>query len=292
MAAVVANPGTLFIVATPLGNLGDLSPRAAEVLGNCAVLLAEDTRHTGMLCKRLGIEAARFVSLHEHNEEERLGRVLDVLGRGEDVALVSDAGTPLMADPGYRLVAAAREAGFRVSPVPGPSAITAALSAAGLPPMPFAFLGFAPRKAAERRRFFEPWADLPVTLVFFERKNRLADTLAVAASLLGPRRICLARELTKEHEQFILARLDDLDDLGSPDMPLRGEFTVVVGPSEAPCETSEADLERLIAEEAAHGGRPREIVRRVMERSSGWSAKTVYDKVRAVGASSHGGRDR
>ena len=176
--------GTLFIVATPLGNLGDLSPRAAEVLGRCALVLAEDTRHTGLLCKRLGIEAARFVSLHEHNEEARLGLVLDVLGRGEDAALVSDAGTPLLADPGYRLVAAAREAGFTVSPVPGPSAVTAALSASGLPPMPFAFLGFAPRKDAERRRFFEVWAGQPATLVFFERKSRLEGTLAVAAQVL------------------------------------------------------------------------------------------------------------
>ena len=289
MAAVVT--GTLFVVATPLGNLADFSPRGAEVLGGCALVLAEDTRRTGLLCKRLGIEAARFVSLHEHNEDQRLGLVLEALERGEDAALVSDAGTPLLSDPGYRLVCAAREAGFRVSPVAGPSAVTAALSASGLPPMPFAFLGFAPRKQAERRRFFEPWADLPVTLVFFERKSRLADSLAMAAEVLGPRRACLARELTKEHEQFILLRLDDLDGLGSPDMPLRGEFTVVVGPPEASSETSEADLERLIREEAAHGGRPREVVRRVMERTSGWSAKAVYDMVLAVGASSGNGRD-
>ncbi len=280
--------GTLFVVATPLGNLGDLSPRAAEVLGACQVVLAEDTRRTGLLCKRLGIEAARFVSLHEHNEEQRLEAVLGALARGEDAALVSDAGTPLLSDPGYRLVAAAREAGYRVSPVPGPSAVTAALSAAGLPPMPFAFLGFAPRKAAERRRWLEPFAALPSSLVFFERKSRLMDTLAACAEVLGPRRVCLARELTKEHEQFILGRLDDLDGL---DAPMRGEFTVVVGPPEAAPATSEADLERLVAEEAARGGRPRDIVRRVMRRASGWNSKTVYDKVRASGASRHGGKD-
>jgi 16S rRNA (cytidine1402-2'-O)-methyltransferase len=153
----------LWVVATPLGNPGDLSPRAREVLAAADLLLAEDTRRAGLLFQRLGIRSKGFLSLFEHNEEARIGTVLAALERGESVALFSDAGTPLLSDPGFRLVRACREAGFAVSPVPGPSAPAAALSASGLPPQPFVFLGFLPRKDGDIRRFLEPFAALPAT---------------------------------------------------------------------------------------------------------------------------------
>ena len=159
--------GTLWIVATPLGNPGDLSPRAKETLEGATLVLAEDTRRAGQLFARCGMKHHGFSSFHDHNEEERLPRVLEALESGQQVALISDAGTPLLSDPGFRLVRACRERGIPVKPVPGPSAPVTALCASGLPPLPFVFLGFPPRKEGERETFFAPYATLPVTLIFF-----------------------------------------------------------------------------------------------------------------------------
>ncbi len=263
---------TLFIVATPLGNPSDLSPRAAGVLADAAVVLAEDTRRTGLLLKTLGIAARRLASFHEHNEEARLPQVLGWLGEGLDVALVSDAGTPLLADPGFRLVRAAREAGFAVSPVPGPSAVAAALSAAGLAPYPFSFLGFPPRSAGEARELFARFGATGATLVFYERKNRLAETLAAALSALGDRECVICRELTKTFEEFLSGRLSEF---AGRELELLGEVTVVVGPGGG--ERSEADMARtVLAEEAAAGGKPREAARRAAARLSGWTVKELY----------------
>ena len=154
-----SNSGTLWIVATPLGNPGDLSPRAREVLETADGILAEDTRRAGLLLSRCGLNVTTpFTSFHDHNEEARLPQVLELLQAGKTLALVSDAGTPLLSDPGYRLVRACRKAGIRVSPVPGPSAPVAALSASGLPPQPFVFLGFLPRKKAEQEAALRPYA--------------------------------------------------------------------------------------------------------------------------------------
>lgn len=266
----------LYIVATPIGNAADMSPRAAAVLSAADVVLAEDTRRSGQLCKRLGIEARRFVSLHEHNEAERLPQVVDALRGGGVVALVSDAGTPLLSDPGYRLVAACREEGLRVTPVPGPCSFVAALSAAGLPPQPFVFLGFLPRGAGAARNFLMPYAALPATLAFFERKTRLKASLGVAREVLGNRRACVARELTKVHEEFILGDLDGL----CRDCPeLLGEITVLVGPPEAPERAGEADVSAVLAEESARGGKPREVARRAAARLPGVSAKDIYERL-------------
>lgn len=263
---------TLFIVATPLGNPSDLSPRAAGILAEAAVVLAEDTRRTGLLLKTLGIAARRLASFHEHNEEARLPQVLGWLGEGLDVALVSDAGTPLLADPGFRLVRAAREAGFVVSPVPGPSAVAAALSAAGLAPYPFSFLGFPPRSAGEARELFARFGATGATLVFYERKNRLAETLATALSALGDRECVICRELTKTFEEFLSGRLSEF---AGREMELLGEVTVVVGPGGG--ERSEADTARCVLdEEAAAGGKPREAARRAAARLSGWTVKELY----------------
>ena len=263
---------TVFIVATPLGNPGDVSPRAAEVLATAGTVLCEDTRRTGLLLKTLGLTARRLVSFHEHNEEARLPQVLAMLAEGQDIALVSDAGTPLLADPGYRLVRAAREAGYAVSPVPGPSAILAALSAAGLAPYPFSFLGFPPRTASEARELFARFGATGATLVFFERKTRLRATLEAALEALGDRDCVLCRELTKTFEEFLPGTLAGF---AGRDLELLGEVTVVVGPGRA-ARSSEEEAARVAAEEAAAGGKPREVARRAATRLSGWTVKEVY----------------
>lgn len=267
--------GRLFIVATPLGNTADFSPRAAQVVESADVVLAEDTRRTGLLLKHLGIAAKRLVSFHEHNEEARLPQVLAMLAEGLDVAQVSDAGTPLVADPGYRLVQAAREAGYAVSPVPGPSAILAALCAAGLAPYPFSFLGFPPRSASEARALFARFGATGATLVFFERKNRLGATLAAALEVLGDRDCVICRELTKTFEEFLPGRLADF---AGKDLELLGEVTVVVGPGGA-VRTEAAEAAAVVAEETAAGGRPKEVARRALSRLSGWTLKEVYAMV-------------
>lgn len=272
--------GTVWIVATPLGNLGDLSPRARETLERVGVVLAEDTRRTGQLLQLAGISGKRLLSLHEHNEEERLGEVLDLLAAGTDAAVVSDAGTPLIADPGYRLVAACRERGLTVSPVPGPCAPIAALMGSGLPPYPFVFLGFLPRREGEIRALFRQYADLQATLVFFERKNRIARTLKVAGDVLGERDFCLARELTKKHEQFINGRLGE--PLADPD-GLRGELTVVIGPPQA-ATSSREEVEGLIRDMAGQGLSPRDMARTIRSRTTGWTAKDIYALVLERGA--------
>lgn len=272
--------GTVWIVATPLGNLGDLSPRARETLERVGVVLAEDTRRTGQLLQLAGISGKRLLSLHEHNEEERLGEVLDLLAAGTDAAVVSDAGTPLIADPGYRLVAACRERGLTVSPVPGPCAPIAALMGSGLPPYPFVFLGFLPRREGEIRALFRQYADLQATLVFFERKNRIARTLEVAGDVLGERDFCLARELTKKHEQFINGRLGE--PLADPD-GLRGELTVVIGPPQA-ATSSREEVEGLIRDMAGQGLSPRDMARTIRSRTTGWTAKDIYALVLERGA--------
>lgn len=201
--------GRLWIVATPIGNPGDLSPRAAEVLTNVAFVLAEDTRRSGQLFARCGIKAQKFISLHEHNEEDQLGFVLGELLAGKNAALISDAGMPVLSDPGFRLVKACRETGIEVSVVPGPSAILAALAGSGLAPQPFAFLGFLPRKENEQAKIFSQFQASGCSLVFFERKDRLAQTLQVAHTCLGRREVCIARELTKTHEEFIFGVLGE-----------------------------------------------------------------------------------
>jgi len=239
------------------------------------VVLAEDTRRTGLLLKTLDITANRLVSFHEHNEEDRLPQVLAWLAAGEDVALVSDAGTPLLADPGYRLVRAAREAGYAVHPVPGPSAILAALSAAGLAPYPFSFLGFPPRAASEARELFARFGATGASLVFFERKNRLADTLAVALAALSDRDCVICRELTKTFEEFLPGRLSEF---AGRDLELLGEVTVVVGPGEAR-RSGEAEVVAVLAEEATLGGKPKDVARRAVSRLSGWTAKELYAMV-------------
>ncbi len=268
----------LWVVATPLGNPGDLSPRAAEILQQADVVLAEDTRRAGLLFQRLGLKAKGFVSFFEHNEESRVQSVVNWLESGKDVALISDAGTPLLSDPGYRLVRACREHGLEVSPVPGPSAPMAALCACGLPPYPYTFLGFLPRAEQAVKATLGDYAAIRTTLVFFERKSRLRSTLSLALEVLGERPCAICRELTKEHEEFILGGLAEL---ARDEREYLGEMTVVIAPPERGGKLDDDALDTLIAEENAAGGKPKEISRRVAERAHGWTAKAVYERLTA-----------
>ncbi|SKA64574.1 16S rRNA (cytidine1402-2'-O)-methyltransferase [Desulfobaculum bizertense DSM 18034] len=263
----------LYVVATPLGNLGDLSPRAFHVLSAADVVLAEDTRRSGQLFHRLGIPAHGFVSFHEHNEDARTAHVIETLQEGKSVALISDAGTPLMSDPGFTLVRECRREGLDVVPVPGASAPLTALSASGIPPLPFTFLGFLPRKVSEQKRLFATHGATGATLVFFERKNRLMESLALAHECLGARDVCVCRELTKAHEDFINGNLAELDSL---EVPLLGEFTIVVGPPSKNERATQDEVCALLEREREAGGKPRQLARRVADQVQGWSSKDVY----------------
>jgi 16S rRNA (cytidine1402-2'-O)-methyltransferase len=264
----------LWVVATPLGNPGDLSPRARETLAGADVILAEDTRRAARFCAGHGIPARRLLSFFEHNEEKRTEEALRLLKAGRSLALISDAGTPLLADPGYRLVRACRREGIAVSPLPGPSAPAAALSAAGIPPLPYSFLGFLPRDAAGRKSLFASFAATPGSLVFFERRDRLRASLAAARKILGPRELAICRELTKTHEEFILTRLERTAELPEE---LLGELTIVIGPPERVERLPEREVRRLIAAApAGHGLKPREAARRLQDAAPGWSVKEIY----------------
>lgn len=236
------------------------------------VVLAEDTRRAGLLCQRCGVTARRFISFHDHNEVEKTDDMLALIAEGKTLALISDAGLPLVADPGYRLVRACRAASVPVSVIPGPCAPVTALAGSGIAPQPFAFLGFLPRSRADQEKTLAPFANLHLTLIFFERKDRLAETLSVAHAVLGSRELCIARELTKTHEEYLSGRLED----GVPAGELLGEITVVVGPPESDGLTERDVLLQLISEERALGGSPRDVARRVQTRTTGWTVKAIY----------------
>ncbi len=243
----MAGPGVLYVVATPIGNMGDISARAREILAASSAVAAEDTRRSGRLLRELGLERP-LVSLHEHNERARVAELVGRLQAGESLALISDAGTPLVSDPGYLLVAAAIDAGIAVAPVPGPTAAIAALSAAGLPCDRFCFEGFLPARAAARRRRLAELAAETRTLVLYEAPHRIAECLAdLAAACGGERRACVAREITKRFETFYRGSLSALAERAKTDADLaRGESVVVVeGAPEA--EPSVARLDEILA---------------------------------------------
>jgi len=259
--------GTLHVVATPIGNLEDVTLRALRVLAEADLVFAEDTRRTRILLDRHGV-AARPRSLHAHNEQSRIEMALEALAGGGRVALVSDAGTPLISDPGDRLVAAAVRAGHTVEALPGPSAVLAALAVSGLRPQPFTFVGFLPRRAGERRALLDTLRERPETLVLFESPRRLAKTLADLLESFGDRRACVARELTKLHEE---ARRGTLSELAAAYAEgALGEITVVVAGcgDEAAAGAAGADAAEEMDESAAddriraligEGKRPREV---------------------------------
>jgi 16S rRNA (cytidine1402-2'-O)-methyltransferase len=226
---VVKPRGRLQVVATPIGNMGDVSARARQALESATAVAAEDTRHTGALLQALGISRP-LLSLHAHNETQRVPELLARLAAGETIALVSDAGTPLLSDPGYELVRAATEAGIDVEAIPGPSAITAALAVAGLPVSRFCFEGFLPARERERRAYLAQLSGETRTLVFFEAPHRIAATLSdLAAELGNERRAVVARELTKAHETIYRGTLTELAQRSlKEDNFQRGEITIVV----------------------------------------------------------------
>ena len=273
-------PGTLTIVSTSLGNREDLSPRAARALREAELIVAEDTRSARRLLSDIGAASATtpILSCFDANEEARAAEIADRLRAGARVALVSEAGTPLVSDPGYRVVAAAIAAGARVVPVPGPSAVLAALVAAGLPTDRFLFLGFPPRRSGARRRLFESVRGLPFTLVLYESPLRTAATLADLAAVLGPaRRACVARELTKPHEELVRDQLDALAARYAAARPL-GEVTLVVAgaPDDAAREAWDDEaLSREAAALAAEGLSARDAARELAA-MSGRPRREVY----------------
>jgi 16S rRNA (cytidine1402-2'-O)-methyltransferase len=272
--------GTLYLVATPIGNLEDVSLRALRVLREARVIAAEDTRVTRRLLGRYRIEA-RPLSLHAANEHQRLPAVLNALAEG-DVALVSDAGTPTVSDPGAALVAAALAAGHAVVPIPGPSAVLAALAASGLGGGPFTFVGFLSRRGGERRAALARLADLPHPIVLFEAPTRLLATLRDLQAALGDRPAAAARELTKLHEEIVRADLGALVKHFEATPP-RGELTLVVGPAapgkaSAASDLSEAAIDAALREATAGGLRPRAAAAEVARRT-GRPAREIYRRL-------------
>jgi len=265
--------GTLFIVAVPIGNLDDLTPRGLRVLRSVAVVAAEDTRHFATLARHHGIET-RAVSYHDHNEESRTRELVGRLQGGEDVALVSDAGTPLVSDPGYRLVRAAIEMGVNVTSLPGPSAVTTALAASGLPPHPFRFVGFLPRTAAARRAVLEALRSDDATLIAFEAPRRLVDALRDALAVLGDRPACLARNLTKPHERYQRGTLSALLAELEAEEVVRGECTLLIGGAAdgaGSAAEAEADAALLLGAQA-----PARAVQELLVRRHGLSKRDAY----------------
>lgn len=270
--------GTLYLVATPIGNLEDMSPRAVRVLREAALIAAEDTRQTKKLLNHFGIQA-KPVSYFEHNKLARLDTILAKLSAG-DVALVSDAGTPAINDPGYELVRAALAVGHRVCPVPGPSAPIAALAASGLPTDAFLYLGYLPRKSSERRTFLEQVASLPYTLIFLETPHRLLDSLADLESVLGDREMAAARELTKLHEEIIRGPVSRVRAHFVQHAP-RGEFVLVAaGRTEDREQWTEEALAQAIQAGLGAGEPPSGLAARLAG-ESGWARREVYQKIQA-----------
>ena len=251
--AAQAGSGTLHVVATPIGNLGDLSPRALETLKRVDAICAEDTRHTRQLLAHFGLERP-LLALHEHNEGDAAAPLVARLLAGDSLALVSDAGTPLVSDPGFRLVRAARAAGVRVSPVPGPSALVAALSVAGLPSDRFVFEGFLPAKAKARREHLQALAAEPRTLIFYESSHRIEETLADMAMAFGEERpAVVARELTKLFETVLDGGLAGLVRRVREDANQRkGEFVVLVQGAPEAADAKVAEGRRLYARLCEH----------------------------------------
>jgi 16S rRNA (cytidine1402-2'-O)-methyltransferase len=233
--------GRILVVSTPIGNLADLSARAREAFERADIVACEDTRHTGQLLRHLGLHKP-MVSLHEHNERQRLPRLLEELAEGKTIALASDAGTPLLSDPGFVLVREAAARGVIIEPIPGPSALLAALVASALPPYPFTFAGFPPPKSGKRKTFYRNLAQLPHTLIVYESPHRLLASLEDAKAELGNRKAAICRELTKLHEETLRGPLADLTEQLKARPALKGEFVIVIGSRTGEEETETPDL--------------------------------------------------
>jgi 16S rRNA (cytidine1402-2'-O)-methyltransferase len=279
-------PPGLHLVATPIGNLGDMTARAIETLRRADVIACEDSRVTGKLCAAFGIRT-RLVPYHDHNAKTALPGLMKRLQDGEIVALVSDAGTPLVSDPGYRLVRAAAEAGINIVAAPGPSAALAALTVSGLPTDRFLFAGFLPPKTAARKAALAELAAVPATLLFYESPRRLADALADMVDVLGPREAAVARELTKLHEETRRGALADLAAAYSAEDAPKGEIVIVVGPpGEDAGVVDDAALDDMLRAALAGDASLRDAVDAVCA-ATGRKRREVYARALAL----TGGRD-
>ncbi len=264
---------TLYLVATPIGNLEDFSPRAIRILKEVKLIAAEDTRHTAKLLTHFDIKTPT-TSYFDHNKQKKLDNVLETLEKG-DVALVSDAGTPGLNDPGYLLVRAALDAGHTVSPIPGPSAPIAALVISGLPTDHFLYLGYLPRKRGERQRAIQEIEPLPYTLIFFETPHRIEEALEDLETILGNREIAVAGELTKMYEEVFRGTIIQAREHFT-EQPARGEYTLVIaGKTKGTSLWGEDELVAALKEHLEKGIPPSEIARQVAERS-GWPRRKVY----------------
>lgn len=266
--------GTLYLVATPIGNLEDMSPRAVRILKEAVLIAAEDTRHTGKLLKHFEIETPT-TSYFEHNKINKLDFILDNLSKG-DVALVSDAGTPAINDPGYELVKAALASNYAVRPIPGPSAPVAALAVSGLPTDAFLYLGYLPHKTSERHKRLEEIQSQPYTLIFLESPYRIVESLEDILSILGDRQICVAREMTKMFEEYWRGKASGAVDYFKS-QPARGEFTLVVeGKMNEEIDLwTEEEIRAAIERELKHERSAKEISVLLAEQS-GWNKRDIY----------------
>lgn len=270
--------GTLYIVATPIGNMEDLTPRARKTLAEVDLVAAEDTRHTGRMLLSIGVKA-RLMALHDHNEKEAVSTAIDKLESGQSIALVSDAGTPLVSDPGYRLVRAAHEHGITVSPVPGASALTAALSAAGLPTDRFSFEGFLPAKRTARRNKLASLRQHTHTTIFYESVHRAAESLEDMRDILGDdRNAFIGRELTKLHEQCVLGTLRQLQQkIEDGSIVAKGEFVIVVSGADETAPALSLDADRLLIE--LGGVLPAKEAARVSASVTGLKKNALYQRL-------------
>lgn len=266
-------PGRLYVVSTPIGNLEDITYRAVRILKEADWIACEDTRTTRRLLDHYGIQT-RTISYHDHNETERAPELIERIAQGETGALVSDAGTPLLSDPGYRIVHAAAQAGIRIEPLPGPSALLAALVVSGLPTDQFHFGGFLPPKQGQRRRLLESLADEPATVVFYEAPHRILETLEDIAAVLGNRDIVAARELTKIYEEVLRGTAVEIAASLSARDSIRGEFVVLIGKSLTPA-VDDVPVEDMIQALIAAGVERMEAMKTVA-RERGLSKREVY----------------
>ncbi|MCW5963772.1 MAG: 16S rRNA (cytidine(1402)-2'-O)-methyltransferase [Bryobacterales bacterium] len=277
--------GQLAIVSTPIGNLEDLTLRAVRVLREATLIACEDTRHTRKLLEHLGI-TTRMVSYHEHNETERAGEIVGAILEGARVALVTDAGTPLLSDPGYRVVRAAIDAGLSVEVVPGPSALLTAIAGSGIGCSSFYFGGFLPAKRTQRDRLLDEFRHLDTALVFYEAPHRVIETLTAIATAMPNRNVCAARELTKLHEEWLRGSANDIANTLAARDTVRGEFTLVLSRAESPVPGSAGrSVDEAIAEAQAAGLSRMDAMKQVA-RARGLSKRELYQMLESA---KHGG---
>jgi 16S rRNA (cytidine1402-2'-O)-methyltransferase len=267
--------GVLYIVGTPIGNLEDLSIRAQKILQSVSAVACEDTRQSSKLMAAAGAHRP-LLSLHEHNESQRCQELVDRIRNGEDIALISDAGTPLISDPGYRLVEAAVAAGLKVSPIPGASAVLSALSVSGLPTDQFAFLGFLPHKTVARRKVLEQWAQIEATLVCFESPHRILESLEDLAAIWPTRAIAACRELTKIHEEILRGTAEEICSQLKARPAIKGEFTLVIDRGSATIPANPLNIKEEV-QRLLDSGLSRMEAIKLAAKQAGLNKRAAYD---------------